>query len=417
MKPGNYAAIALLLVTMFFERLGYYGFRGTVVLRLLQEQAVPAASVSTLMMVGSALLILGGLLGAGLSVVTRHRFALLGSVLAFTAAHGLGAFSPRLGLLGVSLLAGLVRPLLYVSLAEELDREARVWKAVVVASLVAFVTNLGAALGGFTGPLEHSRMGSHALPVVALLLALVCVAVVAFALPGQPFRWESGDSVRVAPGLGGLYRPEPTVHRDLRGPDPLVLLLVGFAAVLSACEQSVHSHALFSVLGSSGGGSWLSGLTASLISPLIACSVSVLLGALGALLASQRSPWSPTWILGGGLLSLALGALVMAAGVAGTSPGIAMLSALLDGLGGGLFLPVATAYVLATLSSRWAGLASVGYSMVLYVPGLFLNLIIRHLTSALPVVLVAFGLLTVAGAVAAFVLGPRLHSPRDIAKN
>ena len=407
MQPKNYAALCLLGAVIFFERLAYYAFRGTVYLRLHEEIALSSKDVGVLMSFASAILLVGFVLGGALSIGVRSRFLLLGATVGLTVAHVAGAFSPRLGLTSVALFAGFVRPLIFMALAEEIDREGRVWKAVAVAAGLTFVSNVAASLGAVVGGVAHTRGTTHGGPVLVMFFALVAAAAIALALPGQPFAWGVGDTL--VPGQSGLYRPEPTVVRAPRAPNPLLLVFACGAAVLAASEQGVQSHAFFSTLVLHGERSSLMSNIAQIANPVIVCTVSLLLGGTAMFLASRRSRVSATWGLGVGLVLLATSAFVMAISVFAKSTGLGLLSMAVDGLGEALFLPIAMAYALAVPSSRWAGFAAAGYSVVVFLPNLVVSPIAASLEEGLAPALVLLGIVTLVGGGAVLALAPKLE--------
>ena len=170
-----------------------------------------------------------------------------------------------------------------------------------------------------------------------------------------------------------------------------------------------RSHAFFSTLVLHGERSSLMSNIAQIANPVIVCTVSLLLGGTAMFLASRRSRVSATWGLGVGLVLLATSAFVMAISVFAKSTGLGLLSMAVDGLGEALFLPIAMAYALAVPSSRWAGFAAAGYSVVVFLPNLVVSPIAASLEEGLAPALVLLGVVTLVGGGAVLALAPKLE--------
>ncbi|NOU31773.1 MAG: hypothetical protein HOO96_28045 [Polyangiaceae bacterium] len=413
MKPRNYGAIALLTVFTFFERFAYYGFRSTVVPRLLTEGGMASTRISMIMSLSMMATILGLAIGGGLSLATRNRFLLAGGALLLVLVHGVAAAAPMLGLFVLPVVGGLLRPLVYVAAAEELDQEGRVWKAVVVASLFYGATNVGAAFSAVVGGTrEASLYLSYALPVVAAVVALVPCAILAFAIPGAPFRWATHEALVSGSPQQAPYRPEPGVRRGGGGPSPWILLVVLGAMFFSNCAQTAQGDAAFAAIDE--GGLARTMRWVQMLNPVIVTVMGVLLVALGAYLASTRARLSPTWFFGAGLGLQALALLVTAVAFSGHSQGLAIGGSVFDALGEGVAAPIAIGYVLGTLSSRWVGLVASGYSVLAILPNMVLSPLLARREAMIPV-LVLSALFLLVAAVLTLVLGPRLHRGGDAA--
>lgn len=409
MQPKNYGALALLCAALFFERFAYYGFRSTLMLRLRDEAGAVPASIGTLFLLISVLLLVGFATGGALSVATRSRFLLLGAFAGLAGSHVAGAFSAKAGAFAIAIFAGIVRPLVFLALSEEIDREARLWKAVAVAACIQFVSNLGASLSSMLGGVEHAKAGTHLLPAVCAVLGLLSVLILALALPGKAFDWAENRD-RILPGASGLYRPEPQVLRASSGPTFAALGLAAAAGMLSASAQTLGSHAAFETMYRSGE-ALKSTRTAvfQMMNPSIVSVLALVLLGLGASLASTRSKLSPAWLSATGLGILGLSTFVMAASAAASSSTLAIGSSALDGLGEGFVVPAVMAYFLAAPSSKWAGAAGAASAMVYFLPSLVVNPIAALLhETALTVALVSMGLVCVAGAVVTAIFGPKL---------
>ena len=409
MQPKNYGALALLCAALFFERFAYYGFRSTLMMRLRDETGAVPASIGTLFLLISVLLLVGFATGGALSIATRSRFLLLGAFVGLAGSHVAGAFSAKAGAFTIALFAGIVRPLTFLAISEEIDREARLWKAVAIAACVQFVSNFGASLSSMAGGMEHAKAGTHFIPAVCAVLGLVSVLILALALPGKAFDWAENRD-QILPGGSGLYRPEPQVVRASKGPTFAALGLAAAAGMLSASAQSLSSHAAFETMYRSGE-ALKSTRTAifQMVNPSIVSVVALALLGLGAYLASTRSKLSPAWLSGAGLGVLGLSAFVMAASSAASSSTLAIGSSLLDGLGEGFVIPAVMAYFLAAPSSKWAGAAGAASAMLYFLPNLVVNPIAALLhETALTVSLVLMGLVCFAGSVVTLIFGPKL---------
>lgn len=409
MQPRNYGALALLCAALFFERFAYYGFRSTLMLRLRDEAGEIPASIGTTFTLISLLLVVGFAAGGALSIATRNRFLLLGMFAGLAGAHVAGAFSAKAGAFAIALFAGIVRPLMFLAMSEELDREARLWKAVAIAACVQFVSNLGASLSAFAGGQEHASTGTHLLPVVFVVLGLVSVLILALACPGKPFDWAENRD-QILPGASGLYRPEPQVLRASQGPTFAAVGLATAAGMLSASAQTLSSHAGFETMYRSGEAMKSTrNMLYHMLNPSIESVLALVLLGVGAYLASTRSKLSPAWISGTGLGVLGLSAFVMAASAATSSSALAIVSSLFDGLGEGFVFPIVMAYFLAAPSSKWAGAVGAALAVLYYLPSLVVSPIaaILHET-ALTVALVLMGLVCLTGSVITLVFGPKL---------
>lgn len=409
MQPKNYGALALLCTALFFERFAYYGFRSTLMIRLREESGAVPASIGTLFMLISVLLLVGFATGGALSFATRSRFLLLGAFTGLAGSHFAGAFSAKAGAFAIALFAGAVRPLVFLAVSEEIDREARLWKAVAIAACLQFVSNLGASLSSVAGGMEHAKAGTHFVPVVCAVLGLVSVVILALAFPGKAFDWAENRD-QILPGASGLYRPEPQVLRATRGPSFAALGLATAAGMLSASAQSLGSHAAFETMYRSGEAmkSTRSALV-QMINPSIVSVLALVLLGLGAYLASTRSKLSPAWLTGTGLGILGVSAFVMSASSAASSPTLAIGGSVLDGLGEGFLVPAVMAYFLAAPSSKWAGAAGAASAMLYFIPAMLVNPIAALLhEKALTGALVAMGLACAAGAVVTLIFGPKL---------
>jgi len=407
MQPKNYGALALLCAALFFERFAYYGFRSTLMLRLRDEAGAVPASIGTLFLLISVLLLVGFATGGALSIATRSRFLLLGAFAGLAGSHVAGAFSAKAGAFAIALFAGIVRPLVFLAISEEIDREARLWKAVAVAACIQFVSNLGSSLSSMAGGVEHAKAGTHFIPAVCAVLGLISVLILALALPGKGFDWAEHRD-QILPGASGLYRAEPRVLRASQGPTFAALGLAAAAGMLSASAQTLGSHAAFETMYRSGE-AMKSTRAAVLINPSIVSVLALVLLGLGAFLASKRSKLSPAWLSAAGLGILGLSTFVMAASAAASSSALAIGSSILDGLGEGFVIPAVVAYFLAAPSSKWAGAAGAASAMVYFLPSLVVNTIAALLhETALTVALVSMGLVCVAGAVVTAIFGPKL---------
>jgi hypothetical protein len=379
------------------------------VLRLRDETGAAPATIGTTFTLLSLLLLVGFATGGALSIATRNRFLLLGMFAGLAGAHAAGAFSAKAGAFAIALFAGMVRPLVFLAISEELDREARLWKAVAIAACVQFVSNAGASLSALAGGKEHASTGTHLLPVAFVVLGLGSVLILALACPGKPFDWAENRD-QIMPGASGLYRPEPQVVRASYGPTIGALGLAAVAGMLSASEQNLSSHAAFETMYRSGEAlASTRTMLFQVINPAVVSVVALSLLGLGAYAASTSSKLSPAWLSGGGLGILGLSSFVMAASTAASSSALTLGATVLEGLGEGLVVPAVMAYFLATPSSKWAGVAGAGAAMVYFLPGLVVNPIAALLhQTVLTVALVLMGLVCLAGAVVTLVFGPKL---------
>lgn len=412
MKPRNYGAIALLAAFTFFERFAYYGFRTTVFPRLLREEGMPTARIAVFMSLSVAGTVVGLMVGGGLSLATRSRFLLAGTAALVALVQGVAAVAPLAGLVLLPFACSVARPLVYLAAAEEIDQEARVWKAVAVGVVLYGATNAGSFFASIlaAGAHELSPALGYAVPIVGAVVAVICSFVLAFAFPGSPFRWGTHEALVSGPEAAP-YRPEPGVRRAAGGPSPWILALVAFVMLLSTCGERGAEGATFAVLEGSTRNAfrWL-----GMLNPVIVVFVGVLVASLAGYLASTRSRLSPTWPMGAALAVQALAMVSAAIAFTSFSRGAAMGSAVLDALAEGVAAPIALGYVLGTLSSRWVGLVGAGYGVFISVIGAVMSpLTARHDVTMPVVCLAALGL--VVAAALTLVLGPRLHRGSDAA--
>jgi dipeptide/tripeptide permease len=410
MKPRNYGAIALLVVFTFFERFAYYGFRSTVFVRLMHEGGMAAARISMVMAFAPAALVVGLMLGGGLSLATRNRFLLAAAALVLALIQGLAAAFPLAGIVLLPVAAGLVRPLVYMAAAEEIDQEGRIWKAVAVGVVIYGANNAGAFFSSLVAPgaRELSPALGYAVPVVGAVAAVIPCVVLAFALPGAPFRWGSHEALVVG-AQPAPYRPEPAVSRAAGGPSPWILALAIGAMLFSNCAQNAQRDAAFAALerGTESSLRWV-----TMLNPVIVVFVGVLVASLAGYLASTRSRISPTWPFGAALGAQALSVVISAVAFISFSVAAAMGGAVLDALAEGVAAPIALGYVLGTLSSRWVGVVGAGYGVVTSVAGAAISPLLARREAMIPV-LVLSGVCLLVAAVLTLVLGPRLHRGND----
>ena len=410
MKPRNYGAIALLAMFTFFERFAYYGFRSTAFLRLMHEGGMEGARIRTVMSFTPGALVLGLMIGGGLSLATRNRFLLAAAALLLALIQGLAAAFPLAGIVVLPVAAGLVRPLVYLAAAEEIDQEGRVWKAVAVGVVIYGANNAGAFFSSLVAPgaREVSPVLGSAVPVVGAVAAMIPCVVLAFALPGAPFRWGSHEALVVG-AQPAPYRPEPAVSRATSAPSPWILALVIGAMLFSNCAQDAQGSAAFEALerGSSSSVRWV-----TMLNPLVVVFVGVLVASLGGYLASTRSRVSPTWPFGAALGAQVLAVAITAVAFISLSFAAAVGGTVLDALAEGVAAPIALGYVLGTLSSRWVGVVGAGYGVVTSVAGAALSPLLGHREAMVPV-LVLSALFLLVAAVSTLVLGPRLHRGSD----
>lgn len=404
MKPRNYGALALLMAFTFFERFAYYGFRTTVFPRLIGEEGMAVARVSTFMAIAPAASIVGLMIGGGLSMAVRNRYLLAGLAVLIALLHGAAAAFPLLGVVVLPLVAGVARPLTYVAAAEEIDQEGRIWKAVAAAVGLYGATNAGAFFASLiTASARTVSPGlGNAIPVLGAVIAIAPTVVLAFAFPGSPFRWiahETLVSAEQAP-----YRPEPAVSRGISAPSPWILVLAIGAMLFSTCAQPAVDNATISALDGHPRNAlrWV-----GFLNPIVVILVGVLVAGLAAYLASVRARTSPTWPMGAALALQVVGVVMAMVAFRSFSSGAALGATVVDALAEGVAAPIALGYMLGTLSSRWVGGLGAGYGVVTSGTGMVVAAV--HRLDATVPILILLALSLLVAAVLTLALGPRLH--------
>jgi hypothetical protein len=357
-------------------------------------------------------LLVGYVIGGGLSMVTRSRWLLVGAAAVLLVGARCCTTDALLCLGGFPLLtvvSGLVSAPIYVALAEELDQRARIWKAVVVAALMYAGRHIAENLASFVLPvaLPLSHPAPSATAVLASVVALASCAVLAYALPGQPFRWAVTTNLQTSADALATYRPAPAVVRRDSSPSRWIPLLATIVAVLSRCATAMvlvttlrmgfHAHAHAWRLED-----WL---MPSLLTRLL---VGLLVAALAVAFANRDSRVAPTWLLGAGLTVQAVALCFSIAAHCGSSGALAQGASILDGIGQGLTLAVAVGCTVGSLSSRWAGLSAAGCTIVGIVAFECLTLLAVQPNNTVPLFATMCALLMLA-AIAAFALGPYLQ--------
>jgi hypothetical protein len=345
MKSRNYAAIALLLAVACCERFAFQALLVNVVSMSHNQDPSSVLQFSTLIKSTSVLSLVGLVIGGGLSMATRSRWVLVGASALLLLGHVLS--EPMLYFAGFPLLTvatGVVRAPLYVALAEELDQHARIWKAVVVAALVYSESLAAEILVDFFTPLPGLALPSAAssLALLTTVLAFTACVVLAYALPGQPFRWTVTTELKADVDTQTTYRPEPTVvQRDSSPSRWIPLLAVG------ACLLSIAAHAIPRSVQTDA-------------EPWISVFATLMIAALAAVLAKRDSRVSPFWIFGAGFALQAIGLVVVRHSDIDII-GVAAISACT--MGQGWALSAASGCAFGAVSSRWAGLSAAGVGL------------------------------------------------------
>jgi len=394
MQPKGFVLVPL-VGALFFERAAYYAFRSSLFPRLYEAEVSPEG-IRRLLTATMFVLAFGLVVGATMAVFVRSRILLAGALVVLAACHGIGAASPAAGAILVAFVAGAVRPLAMVAIAEELGSEGRTWRGVGAGAVVSVSANVAALVGAPLGMLASRGGAAPALGVGLAMLAVVCAAVVAFGFPGAPFTWAPPGATLV-PG-DGLYRAEPTVVRTGGAPSLAVLAVVGVGVAVSAWEESVRWNALAAAE--------RLGRAADVADPLAAIVAAGALAAV-AFVVAKTARLSPLVILGAGLVVLGVAAWLAAGGALTGSGGLHVAASSLAGAGDALFTSVALGYALGTTSSRFVGLVCTGMWLVLMAPSLYP--VGRGSPEGAAVALGVLGIVCLGVGVASLVVGPRVE--------
>lgn len=408
--------LVLLVSWVFLERFAYYGLRSTMAMRL-RDEGLSMASIGMVRTVSSAALLVGFVVGGLLAFFVRRRVVLPAVTMGLVLAQGLGLVSVGPAVVLAAFVGALLRPLVFVALAEELRGEARLWQGAAVGAAVGFVSNLGGFLGGLVGGASASSPGAlGAALLVAVVVAAVLSAVVAVAYPGEPFVWPSGEAT-LAHGGADPYRPAPVVVPGVAPPRLEVLGLVLLSGVAAATASQAGSDAFYGFLFD--GGSATSGLftTVSRFAPMLECGAALVVFGVALALALTGARFSVSRLMGVG--ACAVGALVMVQ-VLGAGLKLAPV-AVLGSFGGAvaeaLFFPCALGLVLTTTSSRGAGVAGAAHAFAVYGAAIVTGLLTGAGRGAFAGPLaVLMAVATVASGIVLVLVGPSFERPGTSAR-
>jgi POT family proton-dependent oligopeptide transporter len=264
MTTRRVLTILALLAMVFLERFAYYGFRAFFVMELVRSANTSVASAAQIATGFTIFAQLTPVLGGALALAIRARpTALAGALVASLGYAAMGASgNPLVGVIGVALGAGLLRPCLWAIAAEELARETapsgadpadtpkspRRFPAMAAAAVLLGVSiEVGALLAAPTAAVVLDKWGFAAvsyLEAAEMFACAIVAAVVLFApaiaraAPGSPelspYR-AAGARAPAPPREGGLADgiagvalllaaiAPYMISQSLTGPDPRVL--------------------------------------------------------------------------------------------------------------------------------------------------------------------------------------------------
>jgi dipeptide/tripeptide permease len=409
MNARALAALALLLVALGLERLGYYGSRSFLSLELVRSGEAASALgrlYSELRLISIVGIGLGGVVALG---VGPRATAAIGALLAAGGHLALAAGAPLL--VGAGLIAfgsGVLRPCPVAAAAELLAWDERGparpgphrFTAVAAFAVLGYAAiNLGSLLGPVIGGLLRKSAGPALVYGVwagALVTAALACAVAAALGPSRD------DAGNPRPEQGPYRAPEPApptpapnAAMALAG---LALLVVPEAVSILGTAVSEPPSSLFSGPNIA----WLFS-----VNPAVVVLGSVVVAGLLLAAALQRSTLPPLLLYGVGLALFAVGLGITAlTGVGGAF--VFALGEAVRGLGEAAMFGVPLAYAAIAVRGRAATLVVAGWFTVSALVSLVANLLGGFESLHLPLLaLCAFAGLAMGAALLA--LGKKIH--------